>query len=122
VDHGFRAVIASSFADILSSNATKLGLLSVRRGEGEEECRRVAAAGQARIDLERQTVTAGGETLPFHIDPARGTACSTASTEIGLTLEQAERIDRFEAEGDGTWDGPSSLDLPAEPLPSTSVP
>ena len=59
-DYGFEAIVAPSFADIFYSNCTKIGLLPVVLVE--EDVRAVMAAGEARIDLEAQSVTwAGGE-------------------------------------------------------------
>src|SRR5688500_9230601 len=65
-DFGFQAIIAPSFADIFFSNCTKIGLLPVVLTE--EGCRAVAAAGEARVDLEAQTVTAGGDEFRFDIE------------------------------------------------------
>src|SRR6195952_5964858 len=49
-DYGFRAVIASSFADIFYSNCTKVGLLPVVLPE--EDVRALIAQGEAEGDLE----------------------------------------------------------------------
>src|SRR6266704_889979 len=51
---GFDAVIAPSFSDIFYANCTKNGLLPVILDE--DECKQVAASGEARIDLDDQTV------------------------------------------------------------------
>src|SRR5436309_10628051 len=53
-DYGFRAIIAPSFGDIFYSNCTKIGLLPVVLPE--EDVRALAGAGEAAIDLEKQTV------------------------------------------------------------------
>ena len=60
-DYGFDAVIAPSFSDIFFSNCTKNGLLPVILDE--EHCRAVAGAGEARIDLDDQTVNCAGGRL-----------------------------------------------------------
>ena len=52
-DFGFEAIIAPSFADIFYGNCTKIGLLPVILAEAE--CRAIAEAGAARIDLDDQT-------------------------------------------------------------------
>ena len=57
-DFGFSAIIAPSFADIFYGNCTKIGLLPVILSE--DECRAVAEAGAARIDLDDQTVDSAG--------------------------------------------------------------
>ena len=53
-DFGFEAIVAPSFADIFYVNCTKIGLLPVILDE--EHCRGVAEAGEARIDVDEQTV------------------------------------------------------------------
>ena len=65
-DYGFDAVIAPSFSDIFYSNCTKNGLLPVVLDE--EHCRAVAAAGEARIDLDDQTVNTTDGVFKFEID------------------------------------------------------
>ena len=57
-DFGFEAIVAPSFADIFYVNCTKIGLLPVILDE--EHCRAVAEAGEARIDLDDETVTCAG--------------------------------------------------------------
>jgi trans-aconitate 2-methyltransferase len=98
-DYGFRAVVAPSFGDIFYSNATKIGLLPVRLEE--ERCRRVAAAGSARVDLAAGTVIGGGETFPFDIDPETRHRLLNGLDENSLTPGQGEQIERFEARLDG---------------------
>ena len=53
-DYGFQAIIAPSFADIFRSNCTKIGLLPVELGASE--CAKIAAAGEAQVDLAAQEV------------------------------------------------------------------
>lgn len=119
-DAGFRAIIATSLADIFYSNSTKVGLLPVQLKE--EEVRKVAAAGDAKIDLEQQTVTAGGEVFSFDIDPDTKYRLLNGLDDIGLTLRQVEMIDQFEGGREQRgWITPSSLDLPPEPVQTTPV-
>ena len=56
-DYGFRAVIASSFADIFRSNCTKCGLLPVALPE--EDVRALMGSVEAEIDLDAQEVRFG---------------------------------------------------------------
>ncbi|MGX6448669.1 3-isopropylmalate dehydratase small subunit [Patulibacter sp. S7RM1-6] len=119
-DAGFRCIIAVSLADIFYSNSTKIGLLPVQLPE--EQVRQVAAAGEAKVDLEAQTVTAAGEVFPFEINPETKHRLLNGLDDIGLTLAEAEKIDAFEArqQAEGPRK-PSSLDLPPEPLATTPV-
>src|SRR3954468_10138589 len=66
-DYGFRAVIASSFADIFRSNCTKIGLLPVQLTA--DECRAIADAGECQVDLAAQEVRFDGRAVPFELEP-----------------------------------------------------
>jgi 3-isopropylmalate/(R)-2-methylmalate dehydratase small subunit len=96
-DYGYRAVIAPSYSDIFYSNCTKNGLLPVILDE--EHCRAVAASGEARIDLDDQTVTCAGGVFRFEVDEEIKHRLRHGLDEIALTLERAARIDDFEASG-----------------------
>ena len=65
-DYGFQAIVAPSFADIFYSNCTKIGLLPVALAEDEVEA--LMEAGEARIDLEQQSVVWDGGRRRFEID------------------------------------------------------
>src|SRR3984893_9439806 len=71
-DHGFRAVIAPSFADIFRTNALKSGLLPVILAEHEVRQIMDLAAEQPGVvgivDLEDQTVRAGDLRFRFELD------------------------------------------------------
>ena len=96
-DFGFAAIIAPSFADIFFSNCTKIGLLPVALTG--EECRAVAAAGEATVDLEAQVVRAGGEEFAFEVDPETKRRLLNGLDDIGVTMQDVEAIDAFEAAG-----------------------
>jgi 3-isopropylmalate/(R)-2-methylmalate dehydratase small subunit len=93
-DYGFKAVIASSFADIFYNNCTKIGLLPVVLPE--EDVRAVMAAGEATVDLERQVVSIDGREVQFHIDEDARYRLLNGLDEIGVTLQEADRIDAYE--------------------------
>jgi 3-isopropylmalate/(R)-2-methylmalate dehydratase small subunit len=95
-DYGFEAVVAPSFADIFYSNCTKIGLLPVVLGE--EDVRALMAAGEARIDLESQTVRFDGREVRFDIDQEIRRRLLNGLDDIGVTLQQVDTIDRYEAE------------------------
>ena len=94
-DYGFRAVIAPSFADIFYSNCTKIGLLPVPLSDAHVEG--VMEAGEARIDLEAQTVTYGSTEARFEIDPEIKRRLLNGLDDIGVTLQSADAIDAYEA-------------------------
>jgi 3-isopropylmalate/(R)-2-methylmalate dehydratase small subunit len=105
---GFAAIIAPSFSDIFYSNCTKNGLLPIVLDE--EGCRAVADSGEARIDLDDQSVTCTGGEFRFEIDQQIKHRLINGLDDIALTLERAEAIDAYEASGrtDGV---PSTIDL-----------
>ena len=95
-DYGFKAVVAPSFADIFYSNCTKIGLLPVPLPE--EDVKQLMAAGEATIDLEQQTVAFAGREARFEIDPEIKRRLLGGLDDIGVTLQQADAIERYEAE------------------------
>ena len=99
--YGFRAILASSFADIFFNNCFKNGLLPVVLPESQvarlfDEV--AAFPGYAlTIDLPRQVVVLpGGEELPFDVQPWRKHCLIGGLDDIGLTLRHAEKIRAFE--------------------------
>lgn len=109
-DHGFRAVIAPSFADIFFNNSFKNGFLPlVLSAEEVAELFREAAATEGyalTIDLPAQVVrTPSGREFRFEIDPFRKDCLVRGLDEIGLTLQQADAIRAYEARrrADAPW-------------------
>jgi 3-isopropylmalate/(R)-2-methylmalate dehydratase small subunit len=99
-DYGFRAIVAPSFGDIFFSNCTKIGLLPVVLAE--EEVRALMAAGEARIDLEAQTVSFAGRTASFEIEPETRRRLLEGLDDIGVTLAGEDAIARYERERERT--------------------
>jgi 3-isopropylmalate/(R)-2-methylmalate dehydratase small subunit len=94
-DYGFQAIIAPSFADIFRSNCTKIGLLPVQLTAGE--CRAIAEAGQAQVDLAAQEVRWPGGTAQFEIDSEIKHRLLNGLDDIAVTLaEDSEAIDAYE--------------------------
>jgi 3-isopropylmalate/(R)-2-methylmalate dehydratase small subunit len=98
-DFGFEAVVAPSFADIFYVNCTKNGVLPVILDE--DRCRGIAEAGEARIDVDDQTVDFAGGVVRFEIDEEIKHRLLHGLDDIGITLQSAGRIDRFEHAGGG---------------------
>jgi 3-isopropylmalate/(R)-2-methylmalate dehydratase small subunit len=69
-DHGFAAVISSSFADIFRGNALKNGLVPVQV-EANDLARLLAAPPQeVLVDVEKAVLTlADGTAIPFPLEP-----------------------------------------------------
>ncbi len=101
LDHGFRAVISTSFADIFKSNCYQNGLLPVELDDAEvAHIMTAALAGdgyEATVDLETQQVRDGtGWTARFSIDPFRRDCLINGLDDIGLTLTLEAEIQAFE--------------------------
>ena len=93
-DFGFEAVIAPSFGDIFYANSMKVGLLPVILPE--EHCRAIAAAGEARIDVDDQTVDYAGGVEKFEIDEEVKHRLLHGLDDIGLTLKHTDEIKAWE--------------------------
>ena len=101
-DFGFRAVIASSFADIFANNSTKNGFLTVRLTEDEsaEILRRAQDIDdyQLTIDLEKCTLTDDrGFSATFPIDEFVRYCLLHGLDDIGLTLQHEADIAMYES-------------------------
>ncbi len=101
LDHGFRAVISSSFADIFKSNCYQNGLLPVELDDADvAHIMTAALAGdgyEVTVDLEAQEVRDGsGWTAAFSIDPFRRDCLMNGLDDIGLTLTLESEIRAFE--------------------------
>ncbi len=107
-DFGFQAIVAPSFADIFYSNCTKVGLLPAVLDE--EHCRAVAAAGEARIDVDDETVTCAGGVFQFQIEHDVKHRLLNGLDDIGITLENVAAIDSFES-GEAAPPGPVTTAL-----------
>ncbi len=100
-DFGLRALIAPSFADIFYNNCFKNGVLPIVLDAAivDQLFRETEATlGYAlHVDLERQTVTTpAGESFGFDVDAHRKYCLLNGLDDIGLTLQQADKIKAYE--------------------------
>jgi 3-isopropylmalate/(R)-2-methylmalate dehydratase small subunit len=95
-DYGFKAIVAPSFADIFTSNCTKIGLLPI--AIGETEVRALMAAEHAEVDLEAQEIRWDGAAASFQIDPETKHRLLNGLDDIALTLAQEDAIAAYERE------------------------
>jgi 3-isopropylmalate/(R)-2-methylmalate dehydratase small subunit len=100
-DYGFRCIIATSFADIFYNNCFKNGILPVALVASLID--RLFSAVDAEegyqltVDLERQVVVMpDGEQAAFEVDTFRKHCLLNGLDEIGLTLQSAHAIKRYE--------------------------
>ena len=114
LDYGFRAVVASSFADIFKNNCTKNGVLPVTLTDEQvaELVRRAREVEGYRltVDLERCEVRDGqGFTASFEIDGFRRQCLLEGLDDVGLTLRHESQIRQFE-EQRPVWMGVTTAD------------
>ncbi len=99
-DHGFRAIVAPSFADIFQGNALSCGLLAVTLAEHEVRALLDLALEEPGVecivDLEDCKVSAGDLRFDFRLDPTRRRALLDGLDDITLTLHNLEEISAFE--------------------------
>jgi 3-isopropylmalate/(R)-2-methylmalate dehydratase small subunit len=97
-EFGFQAVVAESFGDIFTTNASKNGLLTVALPEADVRELLDAAPAEATIDLEAQTVALpSGRTVSFEVDAGVRERILNGWDDIALTEQRAAEIDRYEA-------------------------
>ncbi|MDA9207768.1 3-isopropylmalate dehydratase small subunit [Octadecabacter sp.] len=102
-DFGIRCVISTSFADIFYNNCFKNGILPIVLPEDQRDAlmKDAEKGSNARIsvDLETQTVTSSdGETFSFEVDEFKKHCLMNGLDDIGLTMEKAASIDKFETQ------------------------
>ncbi len=100
-DYGFRVIIAPSFADIFFNNCFKIGLLPITLDavvlDRLFEAVKSTEGYSLTVDLQKQTVsTPNNEEFSFAVDTFRKHCLLNGLDEIGLTLQQSEKIKQFE--------------------------
>ena len=100
-DHGFRAVIAPSFADIFRNNCCKIGLLPVELPQESVRALMDAVLDDPTtrivVDLEALTVTAPSVQEAFAFDDFRRWCLLEGYDDIDLSLRHADEITFYEA-------------------------
>ena len=99
---GLRCVIGTSFGGIFSDNCARNGVPAIVLPAPEVDRLMALAQDPAtcemRVNLESQTITtlADGKVLPFAFDPLRKHMLLNGLDAVGLTLQYADDIHRFE--------------------------
>ena len=102
-DYGIRCVIAPSFADIFFNNCFQNGLLPIVLPEEQVRLimdRTTENPGlQLNVDLEAQRIWDENEEIvvEFDVDPFRRYCLLNGLDDIGLTLQQEDKIAAFES-------------------------
>jgi 3-isopropylmalate/(R)-2-methylmalate dehydratase small subunit len=97
LDHGFRAVISTSIADIFTSNALKNGLLPIVLDPANVEWLLLNPGAELLVDLERNRVVLPGDTaVPFVIERFARYCLLNGVDELGYLRAQEAAIARYE--------------------------
>ncbi|WP_038249316.1 3-isopropylmalate dehydratase small subunit [Ghiorsea bivora] len=109
-DYGISCVIAPSFADIFYNNCFKNGILPVVLSDTEMDVLFAETESNEgytlNVDLETQTVTTpSGQVFHFEVDDFRKHCLLNGLDDIGLTLQQADKIKAYEEKrkADAPW-------------------
>lgn len=100
-DYGFRAIIASSFADIFFNNCFKNGMLPIVLSAQDVDSLfnevTTTEGYKLNVDLAAQAVTTpGGKSYSFEVDAVRKHNLLNGLDDIGLTMQQQDKIKGFE--------------------------
>jgi len=101
LDYGFKCIIAPSFADIFYNNCFKNGMLPITLSEDQVETifqrTRAREGYRLNVDLEkREIASSDGLLFQFDVDPFRRHCLLNGLDDIGLTLQQEEKISAYE--------------------------
>ena len=102
LDYGFRVLIAPSFADIFYNNCFQNGMLPIVLSEENiqnltEKAQKDPEGYEATIDLENCTISDNyGLKGSFEVDQFRRDYLLTGLEDIGITLQNENKITEFE--------------------------
>jgi 3-isopropylmalate/(R)-2-methylmalate dehydratase small subunit len=98
--YGFRAVVASSFADIFKGNALKNGVLPVEIDAATlsrlHAARAADPALSLTVDLQSQRLSAPGVEVTFPVDPFAKRCLLQGVDELGYLLAHLKEIEAHE--------------------------
>jgi len=100
LDFGIKVIIAPSFADIFYNNCFKNGMLPIALPQADvDQLMEVANRGeQIAVDLQEQTITFGNSQIKFAIEDFRKHNLLNGLDDIGLTLQNSDKISHFEGD------------------------
>lgn len=101
MDHGFKAIISTSFADIFRANALKNGLLPVQvDAETHRQLLSLAEedpSTEISVDLSDQTLRLpDGRAVPFPIDEFSKSCLLKGVDQLGYLLQQDDKVAQYE--------------------------
>ena len=102
LDYGFRCIIAPSFADIFYNNCFKNGILPIvlPTDQVDELFSQVESSEGYKLTInlhEKVIKLSNGQQWMFEVDPFRRHCLLNGFDDIGLTLQEADKIRAYEA-------------------------
>ena len=101
MDYGFRVVLSSRFADIFKGNSSKAGLLAaiVEQSDIELMWKLIEQNPgiEMTVNLEDRTATLGSHTFNIEVDDYTRWRLMEGLDDIGLTLQNIDAIEAYEA-------------------------
>lgn len=113
-DFGIKCIVAPSFADIFFNNCFKNGMLPISLPKDKVEMLMVDAEAGKKITVnlpDQKIIRDSGEAIPFEVDAFRKHCLVNGLDDIGLTMQKADIIEKFETQRSETFpwlDGPRS--------------
>ncbi len=100
-DFGITCVISTSFADIFFSNCFKNGILPIVLPQEQVDIlmkdAQKGANARMSVDLEAQEITTSdGDVINFNVDAFKKQCLLEGLDDIGLTMQKADSISKFE--------------------------
>ncbi len=100
LDHGFKVVLSSRFADIFRSNSGKNGLLTAQvEAETIDQLWDIVEndpGTEVTVDLQAREVRAAGYVAPFEIDDYTRWRLLEGLDDVGITLSHEDEILSYE--------------------------
>jgi 3-isopropylmalate/(R)-2-methylmalate dehydratase small subunit len=97
-DHGFKAVVSTSFADIFRGNALKNGLIPVAVDATTHQSLLIHSGEEVRIDIGARTLTTSeGASVAFSIEPFARYCLMNGVDELAFLVSRGPEIAAFEA-------------------------
>ena len=98
LDFGIKCVISKSYADIFYNNCFNNGILPIKVSENivQELSEYSKRKEEIEINLENQEILYGNKSIQFDLDPAKKIRLLEGLDDIGMSLEKAPAIDRYE--------------------------
>ena len=95
-DYGVKIILARSLADIFRHNCVKNGVAAIELGAEAMRLLKARSGEAIDVDLDRQTIRAGDDVIPFGIDAFAKQSLLTGKDQLDMLVEARKTINAFE--------------------------